>query len=437
MPDLEDFLSRFSKSTPQSNDESQSNLHDYTDRIQQETSNLDQIQDTLQKGLDFSLLTDFFGGNTRQSPDTSQQNSHKSSNSQVTETSREAELRSLAESREDSLRDRIKSIATREAEIQQRSQSLENREAEFNRKIENLSSREAEIKQQSQSLENRESELNRKIENLSSREAELKRRTESLATQATELKIQTDKLKIRETELSRQSHTLATRETELQRLAESVSEIKVSQENQISEQERPTSKNYRLKRIWLGLVLISGVGGFVIGKTDLTFSQSLQLPSSLSLPGAIDTSADRTVADFQTAQVLAREAAEMSQNPPHPLSVWREIEGKWQKAVEILVSIPEDSPIASQAQEKLNSYQANYSAIANRIVTEEQAAKNLEKANQLAQEAASLTHSQETQKTAQAKLQEAIGLLQAIPQGTFVKAQAQAKLAEYQAMGGF
>lgn len=384
MPDLEDFLSRFSKSTPQSNDESQSNLHDYTDRIQQETSDLDQIQDTLQKGLDFSLLTDFFGGNTHSSPDTSQQNSPKTSNNQVTETSREAE-------------------------IQQRSQSLENREAEFKRKIENLSSR----------------------------EAELKRRTESLATQATELKIQTDKLKIRETELSRQSHTLATRETELQRLAESVSEIKVSQENQISEQERPTSKNYRLKWIWLGLVLISGVGGFVIGKTDLTFPPSLQLSSSLSLPGAIDTSTDRTVADFQTAQVLAREAAEMSQNPPHPLSVWREIEGKWQKAVEILASIPEDSPIASQAQEKLNSYQANYSAIANRIVTEEQAAKNLEKANQLAQEAASLTHSQETQKTAQAKLQEAIGLLQAIPQGTFVKAQAQAKLAEYQAMGGF
>ncbi|MDI9639202.1 hypothetical protein QQ054_38360 [Oscillatoria amoena NRMC-F 0135] len=384
MPDLEDFLSRFSKSTPQSNDESQSNLHDYTDRIQQETSDLDQIQDTLQKGLDFSLLTDFFGGNTHSSPDTSQQNSPKTSNNQVTETSREAE-------------------------IQQRSQSLENREAEFKRKIENLSSR----------------------------EAELKRRTESLATQATELKIQTDKLKIRETELSRQSHTLATRETELQRLAESVSEIKVSQENQISEQERPTSKNYRLKWIWLGLVLISGVGGFVIGKTDLTFPPSLQLSSSLSLPGAIDTSTDRTVADFQTAQVLAREAAEMSQNPPHPLSVWREIEGKWQKAVEILASIPKDSPIASQAQEKLNSYQANYSAIANRIVTEEQAAKNLEKANQLAQEAASLTHSQETQKTAQAKLQEAIGLLQAIPQGTFVKAQAQAKLAEYQAMGGF
>lgn len=384
MPDLEDFLSRFSKSTPQSNDESQSNLRDYTDRIQQETSDLDQIQDTLQKGLDFSLLTDFFGGNTHSSPDTSQQNSPKTSNNQVTETSREAE-------------------------IQQRSQSLENREAEFNRKIENLSSR----------------------------EAELKRRTESLATQATELKIQTDKLKIRETELSRQSHTLATRETELQRLAESVSEIKVSQENQISEQERPTSKNYRLKWIWLGLVLISGVGGFVIGKTDLTFPPSLQLSSSLSLPGAIDTSTDRTVADFQTAQVLAREAAEMSQNPPHPLSVWREIEGKWQKAVEILASIPEDSPIASQAQEKLNSYQANYSAIANRIVTEEQAAKNLEKANQLAQEAASLTHSQETQKTAQAKLQEAISLLQAIPQGTFVKAQAQAKLAEYQAMGGF
>ncbi|MCD8489285.1 MAG: hypothetical protein LRZ84_21745 [Desertifilum sp.] len=412
MPDLEDFLSRFSKSTPQSNDESQSNLRDYTDRIQQETSDLDQIQDTLQKGLDFSLLTDFFGGNTHSSPDTSQQNSPKTSNNQVTETSREAE-------------------------IQQRSQSLENREAEFNRKIENLSSREAEIKQRSQSLENREAEFKRKIENLSSREAELKRRTESLATQATELKIQTDKLKIRETELSRQSHTLATRETELQRLAESVSEIKVSQENQISEQERPTSKNYRLKWIWLGLVLISGVGGFVIGKTDLTFPPSLQLSSSLSLPGAIDTSTDRTVADFQTAQVLAREAAEMSQNPPHPLSVWREIEGKWQKAVEILASIPEDSPIASQAQEKLNSYQANYSAIANRIVTEEQAAKNLEKANQLAQEAASLTHSQETQKTAQAKLQEAISLLQAIPQGTFVKAQAQAKLAEYQAMGGF
>lgn len=126
----------------------------------------------------------------------------------------------------------------------------------------------------------------------------------------------------------------------------------------------------------------------------------MQLSSNLSLPGVTDSSADRTLVDFQAAQALTMEAAAMSQNPPHPLSVWWEVAGKWHKAVEILASIPEDSPI-SQAQEKLKSYQANYSAIANRIVTEEKAAKNLEKANQLAQEAASLIQTSPNSQTTQ------------------------------------
>lgn len=91
--------------------------------------------------------------------------------------------------------------------------------------------------------------------------------------------------------------------------------------------------------------------------------------------------------------------------------------------------------MAPQAQEKLKNDQANYSAIANRIVTKEKAAKDLETANQLAKRAASLiqnpSYSQETKQTAQAKLQETIRLLQAIPQETLVKEQVQEKLLIY------
>ncbi|MEG3879012.1 hypothetical protein QT972_16785, partial [Microcoleus sp. herbarium7] len=75
-------------------------------------------------------------------------------------------------------------------------------------------------------------------------------------------------------------------------------------------------------------------------------------------------------------------------------------------------------------------------AITNRIVTEQKAATNLEAAQKLAGEAAVMVnnppHPQEVWQKAQSKLQQAINLLNTIPQGTFVEAQAKEKLVAYQ-----
>jgi hypothetical protein len=102
----------------------------------------------------------------------------------------------------------------------------------------------------------------------------------------------------------------------------------------------------------------------------------------------------------------------------------------------LLEAIPDNSPVATQAQEKLTVYRTNYQAITNRIVTEQKAATNLEAAQKLAWEAAVMVnnppHPKEVGQNAQSKLQQAIDLLNAIPQGTFVEAQAKEKLADYQ-----
>jgi sulfur carrier protein ThiS len=130
------------------------------------------------------------------------------------------------------------------------------------------------------------------------------------------------------------------------------------------------------------------------------------------------------------------EAAVMTQNPPHPLENWQQVQGKWQESIKLLEAIPDNSPVATQAQEKLTVYRTNYQAITNRIVTEQKAATNLEAAQKLAWEAAVMVnnppHPKELWQNTQSKLQQAINLLNAIPQGTFVEAQAKEKLVAYQ-----
>lgn len=145
---------------------------------------------------------------------------------------------------------------------------------------------------------------------------------------------------------------------------------------------------------------------------------------------------DPTATNLAAAQKLAMEAAVMTQNPPHPLEKWQQVQGKWQESIKLLEAIPDNSPVATQAQEKLTVYRTNYQAITNRIVTEQKAATNLESAQKLAWEAAVMVnnppHPKEVWQNAQSKLQQAINLLNAIPQGTFVEAQAKEKLVGYQ-----
>ncbi|MEG4229083.1 hypothetical protein QUA35_23565 [Microcoleus sp. N9_B2] len=197
--------------------------------------------------------------------------------------------------------------------------------------------------------------------------------------------------------------------------------------------------------------LTLGVLGFVGWKTTFQISPSQQTIPNSGIPlnvGEQKTNSeasptltptpqpDPTATNLAAAQKLAMEAAVMTQNPPHPLENWQQVQGKWQESIKLLEAIPDNSLVATQAQEKLSVYRTNYQAITNRIVTEQKAATNLEAAQKLAGEAALMVnnppHPKEVWQNAQSKLQQAINLLSSIPQGTFVEAQAKEKLADYQ-----
>jgi len=197
--------------------------------------------------------------------------------------------------------------------------------------------------------------------------------------------------------------------------------------------------------------LTLGVLGFVGWKTTFQISPSQETIANSGIPLNIEEQKlnaeasptltpapqpDPTATNLAAAQKLAMEAAVMTQNPPHPLENWQQVQGKWQESIKLLEAIPDNSAVATQAQEKLSVYRTNYQAITNRIVTEQKAATNLEAAQKLAGEAALMVnnppHPKEVWQNAQSKLQQAINLLSSIPQGTFVEAQAKEKLADYQ-----
>ncbi|PSB27037.1 hypothetical protein [Stenomitos frigidus] len=76
---------------------------------------------------------------------------------------------------------------------------------------------------------------------------------------------------------------------------------------------------------------------------------------------------------FKAAQTLAWQAAVTVQKPPHSLKVWQRASRKWRAAIGLLQSIPPTTAIALQSQAKLTDYRSNYSAINQRLITENQA----------------------------------------------------------------
>jgi hypothetical protein len=72
-------------------------------------------------------------------------------------------------------------------------------------------------------------------------------------------------------------------------------------------------------------------------------------------------------ADLEAAQNLAMEAAVMVQNPPHPPIVWQQAQVKWQQAINLLESIPDNTFVSQKVKEKLSTYKTNYAAISARL----------------------------------------------------------------------
>lgn len=139
------------------------------------------------------------------------------------------------------------------------------------------------------------------------------------------------------------------------------------------------------------------------------------------------------------AQQSATEAAEKSQNPPHPVPQWIEIRLLWQRAIAQLqqLSAPAgelDPALQTFITQKLREYQANLEAISDRITAEQAADDHLNNALQAGQVAQHHTENAESFQGWQLAYQEwenSINFLQRIPQGTLAYSDAQNLLKDY------
>ncbi|MBN3923851.1 hypothetical protein [Nostoc sp. NMS4] len=173
-------------------------------------------------------------------------------------------------------------------------------------------------------------------------------------------------------------------------------------------------------------LLILTFGGWKLREHSLSLTQK---------GSAIAVDDSGAIAKLKSAQKLAMEAASLVQKPPHPLKVWEQAETKWYQAIILLDSIPNQTSVYQLAKNKLAYYQINYKSISQRVLIEKKALANLESAHKLATEAnlfiQSSPHSLLIRQQAQDKLQQAINLLEAIPESTSVSIQAKEMLPIY------
>lgn len=139
--------------------------------------------------------------------------------------------------------------------------------------------------------------------------------------------------------------------------------------------------------------------------------------------------------DYVTsAQEQAYSAAVASQDPPHPVSHWKQIAADWESASGLLEAVPTDSPVRELADRKLIEYRANRATILVRIESEATAEVGIRQAQQAAilgtqqiENAGSLADWEE----ALASWELAVDSLSQIPQGTNAHGEAQELLPEY------
>jgi hypothetical protein len=185
---------------------------------------------------------------------------------------------------------------------------------------------------------------------------------------------------------------------------------------------------------------------FIIGRSVLVIASSLvvlgfggwiskdKIPD-LQQQSIIANQEANATANFRSALKLGIEASALVQSPPHPLIVWQQAKTKWQQAITLLANIPEKTSVTARAKQKLIRYQINYNAISQKVVVEKKALANLESAHKLAIEAAFFVQTSPNSvlvwQQAKEKWQQAINLLEAVPESTAVSQQAKEMLASY------
>lgn len=128
-------------------------------------------------------------------------------------------------------------------------------------------------------------------------------------------------------------------------------------------------------------------------------------------------------------------AAEKSQNPPHPVQQWEEIQSIWRQSIAQLQQVPQNSPVYSLSQQRLKTYQSNLAAINQRLKQEQEAETKLALAKQTAQlgkvrqdAAKTLGHWQQVQSTWEIT----INSLSSIPKTTVAYEESQQLITSYQ-----
>jgi tetratricopeptide (TPR) repeat protein len=131
----------------------------------------------------------------------------------------------------------------------------------------------------------------------------------------------------------------------------------------------------------------------------------------------------------------ANQAAQKSQNPPHPLPQWREIQWLWRDAIAALQRVPPDSPVYDLAQRRLQEYETSLTDINRRVAIEQDAQERVNAARRTAEVAeaqAGIAKTAQDWQQSYAAWQAAVKVLAQIPQGTMAHTEAEQLLVLYQ-----
>ena len=139
-----------------------------------------------------------------------------------------------------------------------------------------------------------------------------------------------------------------------------------------------------------------------------------------------ETTADKNL----KSAVEGVKAATQSQAAAKSLTQWRGVKAEWDKVNSQLTSIPSTTTAYTQAQELLKSYQPQMAIAQDKVVEEEKATQNYQKAVQSAQIA---KQAQKTNQLPQALSQwnQSVVAIQSIPQTSAMYTQAKPLVAEY------
>ncbi len=123
-------------------------------------------------------------------------------------------------------------------------------------------------------------------------------------------------------------------------------------------------------------------------------------------------------------------AASQSQSTAQSLSEWRVVKSQWDRIDTQLSNIPATTGVYAQAQELLKSYRSQFAIAQDKVLEEDKATKNYKTAIELAQ-AAKLSQKNNQLAQAVAQWNQAVVLIQGIPQNSAIYPQAKPLVIEY------